>query len=162
MARLPIAPPLTLPPASRAGRRRALSSSTCTARLMAQSRRRPCKRSCRVRESRETMLHIDDEQKTITSDASELSTGAEKMPTVVSPVISRRGWPRRLWRAVKRYPIPLGSVALMGASLVFWLAGHGAIAGWILLAVALLGGLPLLWETVQQFLHKEFGVRSEE
>ncbi|HET7637405.1 MAG TPA: hypothetical protein VFK47_01570, partial [Ktedonobacteraceae bacterium] len=46
----------------------------------------------------------------------------------------------------------------MVASLVLWLAGLGTIANWTLLAVTLLGGIPLLWETVQQFLHKEFGV----
>ena len=46
----------------------------------------------------------------------------------------------------------------MVVSLVLWLAGLGTIANWTLLAVTLLGGIPLLWETVQQFLHKEFGV----
>src|SRR5450759_591108 len=46
----------------------------------------------------------------------------------------------------------------MTVSLVLWLAGYGPIANWTLLAVVLLGGVPLLWETVQQFLHKEFGV----
>ncbi len=46
----------------------------------------------------------------------------------------------------------------MTVSLVLWLAGYGPLANWTLLAVVLLGGIPLLWETVQQFLHKEFGV----
>jgi P-type E1-E2 ATPase len=51
-----------------------------------------------------------------------------------------------------------GTVALMLASLVFWLAGRGDIANWILLAVSLLGGIPLLWETLKQLFHREFGV----
>ena len=55
-----------------------------------------------------------------------------------------RTWPGRWWRAVKRYPIPFGAVTLMLASLVLWLAGRGTIASWTLLAVALLGGIPLL------------------
>jgi heavy metal translocating P-type ATPase len=59
---------------------------------------------------------------------------------------------------VKRYPIPLGSIVLLGGGLGFWLAGDGDIANWVLLAVVLLGGIPLLWETVQQFFHKEFSV----
>ncbi len=63
-----------------------------------------------------------------------------------------------MWRAVKHNPIPSGAVALMIASLVIWLAGYGTLANWTLLAVVLLGGIPLLWQTVQQFLHKEFGV----
>ncbi len=71
---------------------------------------------------------------------------------------SRHPWPQRLWSTVKRYPIPSGSVALLVASLGLWLAGRGDLANWALLAVVLLGGIPLLWETVQQFLHKEFGI----
>jgi len=59
---------------------------------------------------------------------------------------------------VKRYPLPLGAFALLVVSLVLWLAGWGDIANWTLLAVVLLGGIPLLWETGQQFLHKEFSV----
>ena len=46
----------------------------------------------------------------------------------------------------------------MIVSLVLWLAGYDTLANWTLLAVVLLGGIPLLWETVKQFLHKEFGV----
>jgi cation transport ATPase len=64
----------------------------------------------------------------------------------------------RMWGTVKRYPIPVGSLALLAASLVLWLTGRGALANWALLAVVLLGGLPLLWEAFRQFLHKEFSV----
>lgn len=104
------------------------------------------------------MLHIHSEQKIMTSDAPQLAAGLEKTAPGVPPAASRRSWPGRWWRAVKRYPIPFGAVTLMLASLVFWLAGRGTIASWTLLAVALLGGIPLLWETLRQFLHREFGV----
>jgi heavy metal translocating P-type ATPase len=74
------------------------------------------------------------------------------------PVATRQPWPGRVWRTVKRYPIPLGAFALLVVSLVLWLAGWGDSANWTLLAVVLLGGIPLLWETGQQFLRKEFSV----
>jgi heavy metal translocating P-type ATPase len=104
------------------------------------------------------MLNIHGEQKTTTSEAPQLAVDGERAPALVPPAASRRGRFGRLWRAVKRYPIPFGAVTLMLASLVLWLTGRGTIAGWTLLAVALLGGIPLLWETIRQFLHKEFGV----
>lgn len=104
------------------------------------------------------MLNIYGEQKTMTSVAPQLSVGSKRTSTGVPPTPPRRSWPRRLWRTAIRYPIPLGTVTLMVVSLVLWLAGLGTIANWTLLAVTLLGGIPLLWETVQQFLHKEFGV----
>ena len=68
---------------------------------------------------------------------------------------------RRLQRfpgIVKRYPVPFMAVTLMLASLILWLAGRGDIADWMLLVVALLGGVPLLWETMRQMFHREFGV----
>lgn len=83
---------------------------------------------------------------------------AEKTSTSVPVTAPEQRWPGRLWHTVKHYPIPCGTVVLMIASLVFWLAGYGTLANGTLLAVVLLGGIPLLWETVQQFLHKEFGV----
>jgi heavy metal translocating P-type ATPase len=104
------------------------------------------------------MLNIHDEQKTMTSNSSPLSVEAEKTPTGVPSAAPRRGWPGRLWRTVKRYPIPFGSIALLVASFGLWVSGRGDLANWTLLAVILLGGIPLLWETIQQFLHKEFGV----
>src|SRR5579884_91905 len=67
-------------------------------------------------------------------------------------------WPRRLRHLIVRYPIPCGSLLLMTVSLVLWLAGRSDLAHWALLSVVLLGGLPLLWETIWQFLHKEFSI----
>ena len=67
-------------------------------------------------------------------------------------------WSQRLWRSMKSYPLPLGALTLLLVSLLLWLAGRPELAQWLLLMVVLLGGLPLLWETVQQFLHREFSV----
>src|SRR5450755_3380244 len=83
---------------------------------------------------------------------------AEQPSTSVSAAAPKPRWPVRLWQTGKQYPIPCGAVALMTVSLVLWLAGYGVLANWTLLVVVLLGGIPLLWETVQQCLHKEFGV----
>src|SRR5450759_5539115 len=86
------------------------------------------------------------------------STEAEQAPTRTTAVEPEQHWPERFWDTVRRYPLPLGAVALMAASLVLWLAGQSALANWALLVVVLLGGIPLLWETMQQVFHKEFGV----
>jgi heavy metal translocating P-type ATPase len=102
------------------------------------------------------MLDIHNTFKRTTPDASPLETG--ETSTTGSPVATSQPLLRRLWRIVKRYPIPFGSGALLGGSLVLWLAGHGDLANWMVLAVVLLGGLPLVWETFQQLLHKEFSV----
>jgi heavy metal translocating P-type ATPase len=71
---------------------------------------------------------------------------------------ARYAWVLRLWHAVKRYPLPLAVLALLFVSLALWLAGRTDLANWVLFATALLGGIPLLWETVQQFLRREFSV----
>lgn len=73
-------------------------------------------------------------------------------------VATSHPWPQRFWQFVKRYPIPCSSLLLMAMSLVLWLAGRGDLANWALLLVVLLGGLPLLWETIWQLLHKEFSI----
>ena len=105
------------------------------------------------------MLHtIQSDQKTMASDSSLLSEEGKQTPTSAPPTAPNQRWLERWWHVVKRYPVPFGVVTLMLASLVFWLAGYGNIANWILLAVALLGGIPLLWETLKQLFHKEFGV----
>ncbi len=93
-----------------------------------------------------------------TSPSSSTAAGGEQTPRNVPASAPWQRWPGRVWRTLKHYPIPCTAVALMVVSLVCWLAGQSALANWVLLAVVLLGGIPLLWETVQQFLHKEFGV----
>ncbi len=102
------------------------------------------------------MIDIHGQMKTSPSNFPPVTV--EEVVTNDPPAATRQPWPGRVWRNVKRYPIPLGAFALLVVSLVLWLAGRGDVANWTLLAVVLLGGIPLLWETGQQFLHKEFSV----
>jgi heavy metal translocating P-type ATPase len=95
------------------------------------------------------MLHI--QQRRPSSPESPPLLGEQAVPT-------SHPWPQRFWLLIKRYPIPCGSLLLMAVSFVLWLAGHSDLADWALLAVVLLGGLPLLWETIWQLLHKEFSI----
>lgn len=104
------------------------------------------------------MLNIHDEQQIRTSASALLSEERKETSTSKSPAAPGQRWSERLLSVVKRYPVPFVAVTLMLASLVFWLAGRGDSANWALLAVALLGGIPLLWETLQQVFHREFGV----
>jgi heavy metal translocating P-type ATPase len=71
---------------------------------------------------------------------------------------SSKPWSHRLWEFMKSYPLPLSSLALLLVSLTFWLIGRPELAHWVLLAIVLLGGIPLLWETLQQFWHREFSI----
>jgi heavy metal translocating P-type ATPase len=102
------------------------------------------------------MLDIHNQHKPTTPASSPISRGqaSSDAPSAApgQPLLLR------IWGTVKRYPIPFVSLALLVASLVLWLTGHGAVAHWTLLAIVLMGGIPLLWETFQQFLHKEFSV----
>src|SRR6266567_4190717 len=102
------------------------------------------------------MIDINDQRKTAPPDSSPVTV--EATVTNDPPAAPRQPWPGHVWRTVKRYPLPLGAVALLVVSLVLWLAGRGDVANWTLFAVVLLGGIPLLWETGLQFLHKEFSV----
>src|SRR5260370_36332985 len=98
------------------------------------------------------MLNIHGEQKTTTPEATQLAVEGEKAPARVPPAASRQGWPGRLWRAVKRYPIPFGAVTLMLASLVLWLARPGTIGSLTLLAVGPVGGIPPFLGTLRRLL----------
>jgi heavy metal translocating P-type ATPase len=100
------------------------------------------------------LQNVQSDQETSAPDSSPLSEEGKQTGTTAA----NQGKMERWWRVVQRYPIAFGTVVFMLASLVFWLAGRGDIANWILLAVALLGGIPLLWETLKQLFHKEFGV----
>jgi heavy metal translocating P-type ATPase len=96
------------------------------------------------------MLHIQ-QQRPSSSPEPFPPLGEQAVPTSHS-------WTQRLWQLIKRYPIPCGSLLLMAVSFVLWLAGRSDLANWGLLAVVLLGGLPLLWETIWQLFHKEFSI----
>lgn len=63
-----------------------------------------------------------------------------------------------IWRQLSRFLVPAGSLLLLFAALVPWLAGRDDLARWPLLAIIVLGGLPLAWETINQLLQGEFGV----
>ncbi len=105
------------------------------------------------------MLNIHDihDESKLTA-AHSLPVAAGETTKSVSPAAPRQPWHQRLWGMVRRYPVPCGTVSLMVVSLVLWLVGRSDLANWALLAVVLLGGVPLLWETLKQLLHREFGV----
>lgn len=65
---------------------------------------------------------------------------------------------QRAWHVVRRYPLPVGALALLGISLMCWLVGKPELARWPLLLILLGGGVPLLWQTLRQLWHREFGV----
>src|SRR5437660_392303 len=84
-------------------------------------------------EGRDTMLDRKSMHKTTTPQSSLLL--AEKAPAPFTE--TKQPWYRRWWRTGKRYPIPFGSIVLLGGSLGFWLAGRHDLANWALLAVVL-------------------------
>jgi heavy metal translocating P-type ATPase len=102
------------------------------------------------------MLNTDSQDKISTSVSTSDSSG--QTLTNVSPLETPPSRVCRFWHTVQRYPIPLGSLLLLATSLILWLVGRGHAANWTLLAVVLLGGIPLLWETLLQFARKEFSV----
>jgi heavy metal translocating P-type ATPase len=67
-------------------------------------------------------------------------------------------WWGRAWRVLWRYPLPLLAVMLLLTSGVLWLVGRPELAQWPLLAIILIGGVPLAWDTVRHLLLAEFGV----
>jgi len=64
----------------------------------------------------------------------------------------------RLGRTVRRYPLPFTSLVLLALALLLALSGHALLAQWALLAIVLLGGVPLLMQTLRQLARREFGV----
>lgn len=64
----------------------------------------------------------------------------------------------QLWRVARTYPLPVATVALLLLSLGLWLFGRGDLAEWTLATIVLVGGIPLLWDTTRQLVHREFGV----
>lgn len=81
----------------------------------------------------------------------------EQAAHVPAPSPNQR-WSARVWSMLKRYPLPLGSLVLLLLSLLLWVTGQRELARWPLLVVIILGGLPLLWETLWQVFHKEVSV----
>ncbi len=91
---------------------------------------------------------------------------APSTPEVVTPpsesgVVPGKSPPplwQRLWGIIRGYPIPFSALVLLCISGVLWAARHTDLARWSLVAIILIGGLPLLWETLRQLWHRHFGV----
>ncbi|HUY76454.1 MAG TPA: HAD-IC family P-type ATPase [Ktedonobacterales bacterium] len=64
----------------------------------------------------------------------------------------------RLWDMVKTYPLPFLSLTVLVVSLILWLLGHGDWTPWTLGAIIVVGGVPLLWQTIMQLVHREMSV----
>jgi heavy metal translocating P-type ATPase len=81
-------------------------------------------------------------------------------PSTPSPASSRT--PHHLlaagWKLAKSYPIPASALLLLLLSLILWAARHPALAQWPLILIIIGGGLPVIWELIQQLIHREFGV----
>ena len=81
-------------------------------------------------------------------------SAAEQAKTIVT----QPSWPRRIWQALRNYPIPISALTLLLVSLVLWLVGRTEFANWTLMVIVLMGGIPLLWDTLKHIIHKEFSV----
>jgi len=65
---------------------------------------------------------------------------------------------RRLARLIWCYPVPAAVLLLFAVASVFALAGRGDLAHWALLGIIVIGGLPLLRDTLNQLVARELGV----
>jgi heavy metal translocating P-type ATPase len=71
---------------------------------------------------------------------------------------TKPSWSHRIWQALRNYPIPIGALALLLLSLVLWLVGRTEMANWTLIVIVLMGGIPLLWDTLKHIVRREFSV----
>jgi heavy metal translocating P-type ATPase len=101
------------------------------------------------------MMPLNTSEKSITQMESSVETSTEQ-PVITE--VTPQSWQRRIWQAIKNYPIPLGALVLLLLSLVFRLTGNANLANWTLLVIVLMGGIPLLWDTMKHIIHKEFSV----
>ncbi|GER90700.1 cation transporter [Dictyobacter vulcani] len=67
-------------------------------------------------------------------------------------------WYARYWSQFKRYPLPTVALLLLIVSGLLWLGQRSDLANWSLLAIIILGGIPLLWETIKRLWHREFSI----
>ena len=100
------------------------------------------------------MIPVNPSNKSTTQMENIVENSEEQSEIAIAPQ-SRL---RRIVQAIKNYPVPLGSLVLLLMSLVFWLAGNLAFANWILLVIVIMGGIPLLWDTIKHIIHREFSV----
>ena len=100
------------------------------------------------------MINSSLVNKSTTQDGNVTESTADQARTIVT----QPSWPRRIWQALRNYPIPFGSLALLLVSLVLWLVGRAELANWTLMVIVLMGGIPLLWDTLKHIIHREFSV----
>jgi cation transport ATPase len=100
------------------------------------------------------MININPSNKP-TTQAGDIIEGAAEQPGIA---VTQQSWSHRIWQAIRNYPIPLGALVLLLVSLVLWLAGRADLANWMLLVIVLMGGIPLLWDTIKHIIHREFSV----
>ena len=100
------------------------------------------------------MISVNPSNKSTTQMENIVENSEEQTEIAVAP----QSWLRRIGQAIKNYPVPLGSLVLLLVSLVFWLTGYPNLANWILLVIVIMGGIPLLWDTIKHIIHKEFSV----
>ena len=80
--------------------------------------------------------------------------------TIQTPGQTNAFWSalRSLGDIIRRYPLPVGALALLVVSGGLWLAGRDDLARYPLIIIGVVGIAPLLWDTVRQLLRREFGV----
>jgi cation transport ATPase len=100
------------------------------------------------------MINLDPSNKPTTQAGNAIESAAEQATTE----LTQQSWPQRIWQAIRNYPIPLGALVLLLVSLVLWLVGRTDLAKWALLVIVLMGGIPLLWDTLKHIIHREFSV----
>jgi len=100
------------------------------------------------------MINSSPVNKSTAQDANINESTAEQAGTIVT----QPSWPRRIWQALRGYPIPLVSLVLLLVSLVLWLFKLYEFANWTLLVIVVMGGIPLLWDTLKHIIHREFSV----
>jgi cation transport ATPase len=101
------------------------------------------------------MIPVNPSDKS-TTQMENVVENATEQPVIAT--VTPQSWLYRIWQAIKNYPIPLGALLLLLVSLIFWLAGYANLANWTLLVIVLMGGIPLLWDTMKHIIHKEFSV----
>jgi heavy metal translocating P-type ATPase len=95
----------------------------------------------------------DSDQASPLSPASYDAPGGD--PPTGTPSGSRL---QRVVATIRRFPVPFITLFLLTMAGVLALVGYLPAAQWALIAIILLGGIPLLWETLTQIVKGEFGV----
>ncbi|MGZ3627068.1 MAG: HAD-IC family P-type ATPase [Ktedonobacteraceae bacterium] len=90
-----------------------------------------------------------------TTQMENIVENSEEQPEIL---VTWQSWLRKIGQAIKNYPVPLGSLVLLFVSLVCWLTGNPTLANWILLVIIIMGGIPLLLDTIKHIIHREFSV----